>query len=310
MWDGNAHLSADEKALFKAAKETGDAAEVRRLLAAGVGVDTRDGHNMPADQTPLMLAARNGFLEIVRVLLDAGASVSAVDKRQGEIEGEHQPLHCAVMGQNRAVVEATLDAGADVNALTSGGDTPLNFAIRRGNLELMQLLVERGAAVVKFGRKRYQPPLLAVAGAEVPLSIKPALIDFLLKAGADPNATDHRGNTPLHRLAGGHDVDDPGRLASLAALLQAGARTCPTGTATPRCTPPWVTTMSPRRSSCSTPAAARTSTGWPPAARSSTSRSRTSPCAWRTALTAPGDPGVHRPLDLPRRPAQGRDGRG
>jgi ankyrin repeat protein len=227
MWDGNAHLSADEKALIKAAKETGDAADVRRLLAAGVGVDTRDGHNMPADQTPLMLAARNAFLEIVRVLLDAGASVSAADKRQGEVEGEHQALHYAVVGQNRAVVEAILDAGADVNALTSGGDTPLNFAIRRGNLELMQLLVERGAAVVKFGRKRYQPPLLAVAGADVPPAAKPALIEFLLKAGADPNASDHRGNTALHRLAGGHDVDDPGRLASLAALLQAGAKDLP-----------------------------------------------------------------------------------
>jgi ankyrin repeat protein len=227
MWDGNAHLSADEKALIKAAKETGDAAEVRRLLAAGVGVDTRDGHNMPADQTPLMLAARNGFLEIVRVLLDAGASVSAVDKRQGEIEGEHRALHYAVMGQNRAVVEAILDAGADVNALTSGGDTALNVAIGRGNLELMQLLVERGAAVVKSGRKRYQPPLLAVAGADVPFGAKSALVDFLLKAGADPNATDRRGDNALHRLAAGHDVDDPGRLAALAALLQAGAKDLP-----------------------------------------------------------------------------------
>jgi len=47
MWDGNAHLSPDEKALIEAAKKTGDAAEVRRLFAAGAGVDLRDGHNMP-----------------------------------------------------------------------------------------------------------------------------------------------------------------------------------------------------------------------------------------------------------------------
>jgi ankyrin repeat protein len=227
MWDGNAHLSADEKALIKAAKETGDAAEVRRLLAAGVGVDTRDGHNMPSDQTPLMLAAKNGFLEIVGILLAAGASVSAIDKRSGEIEGDRQPLHYAVMGQNRAVVEAILNSGADVNALTSGGDTPLNTAIGRGNLELIRLLVERGAAVAKFNRKRFQPPLLAVASAQIPLEAKPSLIDFLLKAGADPNATDHRGTTALHRFAIGHNVDDQNRLAALAALLKAGAKDLP-----------------------------------------------------------------------------------
>jgi hypothetical protein len=38
MWDGNAHLSADEKDLINAARETGDVGEVRRLLAAGVSV--------------------------------------------------------------------------------------------------------------------------------------------------------------------------------------------------------------------------------------------------------------------------------
>jgi ankyrin repeat protein len=227
MWDGNAHLSVDEKALIKAAKETGDAAEVRRLLAAGVGVDIRDGHNMPADQTPLMLAAKNGFLEIVQILLAAGGSVAAVDKRAGEIEGDHTPLHYAVEGQNRAVVEAILNAGADVNALTSGGSTPLNAAIARGNLELVQLLVERGAAVANFSRKRFRPPLLAVVSAQIPIEAKPALIEFLLKAGADPNATDHRGSTALHSLVAGHDVENQTRLACLAALLKVGAKDLP-----------------------------------------------------------------------------------
>jgi hypothetical protein len=75
-WDGNSQLSAEEKALFEAARETGYCAEVRRLLAAGIGVDIRDGHNWPWDQTPLMPAAHNAFLDIVRTLLAAGASVS------------------------------------------------------------------------------------------------------------------------------------------------------------------------------------------------------------------------------------------
>ena len=144
-FDGNAHLSSDEKALIKAAKETGDVAEVRRLLAAGVPVDTLDRHNMPWDQTALMLAAHNGFLEIVQLLLAAGASVSAVDQNIPESEQKNQPLHHAVKGQNIAVVEAILDAGADINALTTDGKTPLNMAIRKDNLPLAKLLTSRGA---------------------------------------------------------------------------------------------------------------------------------------------------------------------
>lgn len=227
MWDGNAHLSDDEKALIKAVKETGDAAEVRRLLAAGIGVDIRDGHNMPWDQTPLMLAAHNGFLEIVQLLLAAGASLSAVDKNAGESEGEHQPLHHAVLGQNRAVVEALLDAGADVNALTNDGNTPLIMAIQRGNLDLMRLLVERGAAVTKFSRKRFRPPLRAVSDYSLPWAVKPAIVAFLLQAGADPNATGSRGESTLKGLAAGHDIDDENRLACLSGLLKAGATDLP-----------------------------------------------------------------------------------
>jgi ankyrin repeat protein len=227
MWDGNAHLSSDENALIHVAKETGNCDEVRRFLAAGVGVDIRDGHNMPWDQTPLMLAAHNGFLEIVQILLAAGASVSAVDKNAGESEGEHQPLHHAVLGQNRAIVEAILDAGADINALTDDGNTPLNMAIRRGDLELTQLLVRRGAAVTKFGRKRYRPPVLAVAEAQIPLSLKPAMIGLLLQAGADANATHKFGYTALRPLSVGDDADEENRSACVVALLNAGAKDLP-----------------------------------------------------------------------------------
>jgi hypothetical protein len=164
---------------------------------------------------------------MVQILLAAGASVSAVDKNAGESEGEHQPLHHAVLGQNRAIVEAILDAGADVNALTDDGNTPLNMAIRRGNPELMRLLIQRGAAVTKFSRKRFRPPMLAVAESEVPFSLKPALIGLLLQAGADANATHKFGYTALMPLSVGDDVDEENRSACLAALLKAGAKDLP-----------------------------------------------------------------------------------
>ena len=227
LWDGNAHLSPDEKALIEACKKTGDAAEVRRLLAAGVGVDIRDGHNMPWDQTPLMLAAHNGFLEIVQILLAAGASVSTVDKDSGESDHAHQPLHHAVLGQNMAVVEAILAAGADINALTTDGNTPLNKAIYKGNLSLMKLLIDRGAAVKKFSRKKFYPPLCMVSHSHISWENKPAMVEMLLKAGADLNEVGARNTTALDSLTSGHDVDNENRLKCLSALLEAGAKDLP-----------------------------------------------------------------------------------
>jgi outer membrane protein assembly factor BamB len=53
----------------------------------------------------------------------------------------------AVRDDDVARVRAALDKGADVNAKTRYGTTALTFAAGRGNLEIIKLLVERGADV-------------------------------------------------------------------------------------------------------------------------------------------------------------------
>ena len=226
LFDGNAHLTSDEKALINATKETGDVAEVRRLLAAGVGVDICDGHNMPWDQTPLMLAARNGFLEIVQILLAAGASVSAVDKNIGESEGRNQPLHHAVAGGNIDVVKAILDDGADINALTTEGNTPLNRAIEKDNVPVAKLLIDSGAAVKQLSRK-HSPPLYTACSGSVAIAHRLQWFEFLLAAGADVNAVHSVGSTPLNLTAAGDESELQQRLACLTILLKAGAKDTP-----------------------------------------------------------------------------------
>src|SRR5438552_18746920 len=87
-------LKTDELALLDAARE-GNAAEVRRLLGAGVAADVKDDRAAPWDVTPLMCAARAGKVEIVKLLIAAGANVNARDKHfPGEGSGR-TPLHYA-----------------------------------------------------------------------------------------------------------------------------------------------------------------------------------------------------------------------
>ena len=220
-------LSANERAYLDAATN-GDATKVRELLAQGIPVDLRDDWNMPWDQTALMYAARNGHLEVVRILLKAGANVAAKDKNARESDGENQPLHHAAAGGNVAVIEELIAAGADPNALNSFGNTPLNRAIEGNNLDAARLLLQRGANVnLKPGRKRYRPPLCAAGWAKIPPTAIRDFILLLIEAKADPNLTDNLGQTALFPLVTARDVPNDIAIPLVESLLKAGAKPDP-----------------------------------------------------------------------------------
>jgi hypothetical protein len=97
----------------------GDAKLAERLLkqlpALANAVDPKDGE--PA----LYIAARSGHAAIVRLLIDAGADLSAADR-----EG-NTPLHIAAYGDT-AVVRLLLEAGAHAKARNKAGQTPADCA--------------------------------------------------------------------------------------------------------------------------------------------------------------------------------------
>lgn len=107
-----------------------DVERVRRLIAEGADVNDRgeDGHWGPA----IHYTGRND--ELLRVLVDAGAEPDA------EVLGQY-----ALAGRTSAV-EFLLDHGAPIDGQDSQyGNTALHAAAMNGNLEVVQLLVERGA---------------------------------------------------------------------------------------------------------------------------------------------------------------------
>lgn len=93
-----------------------------------------------------------------------------------KIEGEHtSSLHYAIDSKNIESVKKLLNAGADVNHMGSlliynglqeqcpkhkyeqGNYTPLEIASRAGSLEIVKLLIERGASIT-LGRQGYKVP--------------------------------------------------------------------------------------------------------------------------------------------------------
>lgn len=135
-------LPKGSAAMVVAAHE-GDAALIGFLLDHGAEIETtsRLGRER-AEMTSLMFAADSGVLPAVNLLLAKGANVNARDG------GGLTALFYAVGAQDRGtqIVDALVRAGADLQARTESGETPLDFASRYGNTQAAEALRKALAA--------------------------------------------------------------------------------------------------------------------------------------------------------------------
>jgi len=170
-----------------AAISAGRGATVECLLARGVPVNAA----LPGGVTPLMIAAALGAQADLERLLAHGANLNQRDE-QGQA-ALHAACQFAFSSPEpdpcRRLLEALLSAGAEIEAQSRAGQTPL--------------LILLGAR--------------AAAGHPSPQRGLTELVELLLARGADPDAQDQRGVGVLHAAAM-HGLAEPCR-----SLLRAGA---------------------------------------------------------------------------------------
>lgn len=153
------------------AVQANDADAVKALIAKGADVDELDSNG----DAPLVIAAYRGYTEVVRLLLEAGADVAAVDPgmkatalhaaayagrteaaklliahgieidRQGPQNG-YTALHDAIWQNNVETAQALLDAGANLDVRSHSGQTPLQFAQSKHRTEIVRLIEHRLAS--------------------------------------------------------------------------------------------------------------------------------------------------------------------
>jgi RNA polymerase sigma factor (sigma-70 family) len=132
----------------------------------------------PGRATPLIRAAEAGHLDIVEVLLAAGA---AVDGRCGCETGE-SALWAAVANGRAAVAARLIEAGADPNWCSDTGVTPLHVAAKRDRQDLVDLLLGAGADPERVDRSGRSPADWAIPSSSAQLAEEGAIVPVGLKA--------------------------------------------------------------------------------------------------------------------------------
>ena len=197
-----------------------DRATVKKLLkaqptlAASTNVEphlfqNKIFHWLYVGDTALHLAAAGHRVEIVRLLLEAGADVNAAkNHRRG------RPLHYAADGpssepeqiaQNQvATITALLDVGAEIDAQDKNGATALHRAVRTRCGAAVKCLLDRGANPKIHNEPGSTAFHLAVqntgrggSGTDNAKSAQRKIIQLFLDAGLSPKLKDVHGKTIL-----------------------------------------------------------------------------------------------------------------
>ena len=197
------------------ASEFGSLEVARMLIERGASVSTWNNDG----QTPLHLASQAGRLEVVRMLIDHGAGVSTRNK-DGQTSlhlvslGNWVPYLDSGESSYPEVARMLIERGADVSAQDKDGQPPLHLALQAGQLEVTHMLIELGAGVSTWNKDSETPLHLASQAGEVEIA------RMLIERGASVSAQNKDGHTPLHLAL---QAWPPWRLETARMLIKLGA---------------------------------------------------------------------------------------
>jgi ankyrin repeat protein len=101
-------------------------------------------------------------------------------------------------GEILPLLQSLVAAGADVNGRNKLGETPLHIAALYGDCEVIRALLDAGADPNSRSGPMGMPPLSALAYTNQQRQTHDRIFNTLLAHGADVNARDDLGRTPLH----------------------------------------------------------------------------------------------------------------
>jgi ankyrin repeat protein/L-ascorbate metabolism protein UlaG (beta-lactamase superfamily) len=190
--------------------------------------------------SPLNYAVCEGKLEMVSLMIDAGADI-----HRGDREGSQPLINAAAFG-HLEIVKHLIGKGAEIDRLDDNGATALSFALARhqneislyllnngadpnlaqmtdlpgiffpvinGEQEIIALMLEKGVDVNVVNRFGVSPIFSACSHGNLEIT------RYLVEQGANPNLVNNQGETPLFWAAARYRTDVIDYLIKLGANL-------------------------------------------------------------------------------------------
>ena len=178
---------------------------------AALETKIKDGDDLA---TPLIIAARDGKLDFVKVLLRYEANIEArgTIKIDGEVIEGCTALWVATSKGHFDVVRLLIEQNAEVDSRTSKNSTPLIAAAFMGHLDIVRCLVENGADVNARNNFNSTPLMITCHSGHLDVA------SYLVKHGANINLQDNDGSSCLHCAS------ERGHVQLVCELLASGAK--------------------------------------------------------------------------------------
>ena len=194
-------------------------------------VDSDAINRMYSENTPLMIAAQNGWSQIAEALIAKGADVCALNER------EEDALMLAAAGEHHECVIVLIREGAAVDRYNRFHRSALVAATEAGNVPCMRLLLEHGAKFDLFGP--HSSMVWVIFGLKMcelePDVIEKVLLLIVANAGAlnirifvdvvhksNPQLVHNILNNPDIVIKGNHGQEHPSYMEALVRAIENG----------------------------------------------------------------------------------------
>ncbi|MGL4242230.1 MAG: ankyrin repeat domain-containing protein, partial [Beijerinckiaceae bacterium] len=162
-------------------------AEITQLLVNGLNPNARDSHG----RTPYLVAAHNGDMKAMEILVKGGADPRAKDSRN------YDAITILAVANRPEAMRLAIRLGGDPKAITSPYQgTALIAAAHLGHHEVIGALIEAGAPLDHVNNLNWTAVIEAIVLGDGGRNHQESL-RLLLGAGANPNIPDRAGLTPL-----------------------------------------------------------------------------------------------------------------